>query len=221
MGELIEIVTGLHKKTWRDYFARMNPDKPACMKVAKEYGYDFWDGERKFGYGGYSYIHDRWRPVAEQFIERYSLTAKSRVLDVGCGKCFVLFEIQKLLPGIELVGFDISEYGIKNAHPLYSGSKFVHDAADPYSFSDDEFDFVFSLATLHNLELPGLSNALSEIDRVGKRKFIMVESYRNNREMYNLECWALTAESLFSVKEWIWLFNQTGYTGDYEFIFFE
>ena len=40
-------------------------------------------------------------------------------------------------------------------------------------------------------------------------------------ELFNLECWALTAESLFHTEEWIWLYKEFGYNGDYEFIYFE
>jgi hypothetical protein len=56
---------------------------------------------------------------------------------------------------------------------------------------------------------------------MGKNKYIMVESYRNERELFNLQCWALTAESFFDTAEWIWIYNHFGYTGDYEFIYFE
>ena len=66
-----------------------------------------------------------------------------------------------------------------------------------------------------------LKSALKEIERVGKNKYIAVESYRNENELFNLQCWALTCESFFSPEEWIWLFNEFDYTGDYEFIFFE
>ena len=91
----------------------------------------------------------------------------------------------------------------------------------PYPWPDDHFDLVISLGTLHNLRLFELEPALQEIERVGRRKYVMVESYRNELEMFNLECWALTAESLFDTEEWIWLYDRFGYTGDYEFIFFE
>ena len=41
------------------------------------------------------------------------------------------------------------------------------------------------------------------------------------KELFNLQCWALTCESFFSKKEWVWLLKNNGYTGDYEFIYFE
>jgi hypothetical protein len=80
---------------------------------------------------------------------------------------------------------------------------------------------VISLGALHNLRLFELQRALREIERVGRQKYVMVESYRNEAEQFNLQCWALTAESFFDTAEWIWLYNLFGYTGDYEFIYFE
>lgn len=221
MGQLLNLVTPLHKATKRDYLARMVDDKVACMMKAKEYEGDYWDGDRRFGYGGYKYLPGRWKPVAQAMIDRYGLKAGSRVLDVGCGKGFLLYEMQLIEPGLELVGFDISNHGLSNRHPDLRANLFKYRAQDAYPFGDKHFDLVISLATLHNLRVFELKNALAEIERVGKQGYVMLESYRNEQEMFNLECWALTAESLFDTAEWIWLYQHFGYTGDYEFIYFE
>lgn len=221
MGTLLNLVTPLHKQTKRDYIARMVDDKVHCMKKAKEYGYEYWDGDRRYGYGGYSYRPGYWKPVAEGLIKRYNLHDGSKILDVGCGKSFLLFELQHLIPGLEIHGFDLSDYGLEHRHPEFKGHIFHHRAQDRYPFGDKEFDLVISLGCLHNLRIFEMNDALQEIERVGKSKYIMVESYRNELEMFNLECWALTAESLFDTDEWIWMYNHFGYTGDYEFIYFE
>jgi ubiquinone/menaquinone biosynthesis C-methylase UbiE len=199
----------------------MVDNKVEAMLVAKKYEEDYWDGDRRYGYGGYRYIAGRWKPVAEALINRYQLTNSSSLLDVGCGKGFLLYEIQLLLPGLRIVGFDISHHGLASRHLEFKGELFIARAEEPYPFKDDEFDLVISLTTLHNLRLPQLRVALSEIERVGKRAYVMLESYRNELELFNLECWALTAESLLDDGEWIWLYNEFGYTGDYEFIYFE
>ena len=150
----------------------------------------------------------------------YGLTNESKVLDVGCGKAFVIYEIKQLLPGCEVVGFDISEHGINDAKEEIRDSLFIHDASDIFPFGDKQFDLVISSTTLHNLRIYQLKNALSEIERVGNQGYIMVEAYRNSLELFNLECWALTCETFMRPDEWIWLYKEFGYTGDYEFIYF-
>ena len=221
MSKLKNFVQDLHNSTKRNYLERMSNDKSKCMKVAREFGKDFWDGERKYGYGGYKYIEDYWENVAINFIKNYKLNNTSKVLDVGCGKGFLLYEIKKILPGISICGFDISEYAIKNNKKEIKDNLFVYDAGKKYPFSNNYFDLALSLATLHNLEINNLQISLSEIDRVSKNSYLMVESYRNENELFNLQCWALTCKAFFSLNEWLWLFKQFNYNGDYEFIYFE
>lgn len=221
MGEILNLVTPLHQATSRDYLARMVDNKVEAMLVAKRYEQDYWDGDRRYGYGGYRYLAGRWKPVAEGLIDRYSLTNESSILDVGCGKAYLLYELQQLLPGARLVGFDVSHHGLGDRHPDLEAELFIHRAQDPFPFSDGEFDLVISLATIHNLRLFDLESALKEIQRVSQSAYVMAESYRNEMELFNLECWALTAESFLDLEEWIWLFDAVGYTGDYEFIYFE
>ena len=220
MGYLRNFVTPLHKATKRDVVARMVDDKVACMLKAKEYEADYWDGDRRYGYGGYKYLPGRWKPVAQALIDTYGLKAGSRVLDVGCGKAFLLYEMQLIEPGLELVGFDISKHGLASVHPDLKADLFRYRAQDALPFGDKSFDLVISLTTLHNLRLFELKTALGEIERVGKNGYVMLESYRNELELFNLQCWALTCESFFDTAEWIWLYNHFGYTGDYEFIYF-
>ncbi|NJL55261.1 class I SAM-dependent methyltransferase [bacterium] len=221
MGELRQFVTPLHQATQRDYLARMVDDKVRCMKIAKQYGAEYWDGDRRYGYGGYRYIPGRWQPVAKALIDTYGLTAGSKVLDVGCGKGFLLHELLLLEPGLQVKGFDVSAHGIDGATDLVKPHLFLHSAQKPYPFSDGAFDLVISLGALHNLRLFDVSIALSEIQRVGRQGYVMVESYRNEQELFNLQCWALTCESFFDAEEWIWLYQHFGYAGDYEFIYFE
>jgi ubiquinone/menaquinone biosynthesis C-methylase UbiE len=221
MGKLVNYVTSLHQATSRAYIDRMVDEKVHCMLKAKEYEADYWDGDRRYGYGGYKYMEGRWKPVAEALIDIYNLSNDSKILDVGCGKAYLLFEIKKLLPKIELAGFDISKHGLADAKEEIRDNLFLYRAQDRYPWGDDYFDLVISLGCLHNLRIFELETAVNEIQRVGKQKYIMLESYRNEEEQFNLQCWALTAESFFDTAEWIWLYNHFGYTGDYEFIYFE
>ena len=221
MGKLVQFVTSLHQATSRAYIDRMVDDKVHCMLKAKEYEADYWDGDRRYGYGGYKYIPGRWKPVAESLIDHFGLTGCSSVLDVGCGKGFLLYEMKQILPDIKISGFDISEHGLSQSREEIRDKLFCHKAQDSYSYENNSFDLVISLGCLHNLRVFELENALKEIERVGRQGYVMVESYRSEQEQFNLQCWALTCESFFDVEEWIWLYDRFGYTGYYEFIFFE
>jgi SAM-dependent methyltransferase len=220
MGQLLNVVTPLHKRTTRDYLARMVDDKVHCMLKAKEYEFDYWDGDRRYGYGGYRY-DGRWKVVAQQLIDHYKLGPNARILDVGCGKAHLLHELKQLLPDADVVGFDISRHGLGDAPEPIRPYLFRYRAQDPYPWGDKHFDLVISFGALHNLRVFELEAAVREIERVGRQKYVMVESYRNELEQFNLECWALTAEAFFDTAEWIWLYRHFGYTGDYEFIYFE
>jgi len=221
MNNLLNFITEYHLSTNRNYFERMANEKVECMKVARKFEQEFWDGQRKFGYGGYKYIPGLLRPLAEKIINYYNLSNSSKILEVGCGKGFLLFEIIKILPKIDIVGFDISDYAIKNSKEEIRDKLFVHRAEKTYPFKDNSFDLVICINTLHNLQIHKLEKSFVEINRVAKKKFIVVESYRNEQELFNLQCWALTAEAFFGKEEWQWLFKKFGYNGDYELIYFD
>jgi protein-L-isoaspartate(D-aspartate) O-methyltransferase len=195
-------------------------DKAECAEIAKQWGFDYWDGERKYGYGGYNY-DGRWRPVAEAMAKHYGLKSGDRILDVGCGKGFLLYEFTQAVPGVEVAGLDISQYAVENAKEeirpfLKTGT------AERLPFEDSSFDFVVSLGALHNLLIHELHPALKEVERVGRGEgYIMVEAYRNEREKVNLLYWQLTCGTFFTPQEWQWTFGQAGYSGDHGFIYFE
>ncbi len=221
MGVWREFVTPLHKSTRRDYLARMNDDKVHCMLKAKEYGADYWDGDRRYGYGGYNYRAGYWTPVAQSLIDTYNLKPGSKILDLGCGKGFLLHELLLLEPELQVVGTDISEHGLSHTTALVKPHVQIHDARGEFKWQDKEFDLVISLTLLHNLRAFDLENCLREIQRIGKSHYVTSESYRTELEQFNLQCWALTCETFFDLDEWLWMFEKTGYTGDYEFIYFE
>jgi SAM-dependent methyltransferase len=217
----VDFTAGLHSSTKRDYVARVvEHDKAESAEVACRFGAEYWDGERRYGYGGYRY-DGRWLPIAEAIAKHYGLNAGDRVLDVGCGKGFLLYELTRAVPGLIVAGLDISAYAIANAHEDVK-AHLVEGSADALPFADASFDVVISLGTLHNLGARALFAALAEIERTAKRgAWVMVESYRNEREKANLLYWQLTCHSFYSVEDWEFVFERAGYTGDYGFIFFE
>jgi SAM-dependent methyltransferase len=219
----IDFMSPLHKATTRDYLARVNdPDYPKAKaaQLAKQWGYDYWDGDRRINYGGYRYIPGRWAQVAKMMIDHYQLKPGDSVLDVGCGKGFQLVELAVALPGLNICGLDISDYAIEHAHPD-AKSRIQRGTASKLPFASNQFDLVISINTLHNLSNRELDPALRELDRVGKNKYLCVESYRNEEEKANLLYWQVTCEQFNNPDDWIWWFEHTGYKGDYSFIYFE
>ena len=214
-------ISSLHNSTKRNYLSRMIDNKVKCMIVAKKYGKDYWDGNRRYGYGGYKFIPGRWRKVAKNLIKTYKLKAGSKVLDVGCGKGYLLKEMLILQPKLKIYGIDISNYALRYIDKRIKKNFYKQKAQSIYPFKKNYFDLVISVTTLHNLEVFDLEKALKEIERVGKKKYILVESYKNEKELFNLQCWALTCESFFSENEWKWLYKKFKYSGDYEFISFK
>ena len=217
----LKLINKLHHSTKRNYLKRMTDNKIYCMKIAKKYEFDYWDGNRKYGYGGYKFIPGRWTSVAKKIIKQFKLNNNSKILDAGCGKGYLLYEIKQILPNIKIVGFDISRYGIRNSHPKIKKYLFNHDITQKTKFKNKEFDLVISLGCLHNLKIYNLIKTIKEIVRIGKKNYIMVESYRNNKELFNLQCWALTCQSFFSDDQWIWILKSSGFKGSYEFIHFK
>ena len=219
----VDFLSAIHKSTKRDYLARVNdPDYPKAKAaaLAKQWDFDYWDGDRRICYGGYRY-DGRWAKVARAMIDHYGLKAGDKILDIGCGKAFLLYDFTKELPGVDIRGIDISAYGIDHADPAIK-DRLTVGKADKLPYADGEFDLVFSINTMHNLPCYELDKALREMQRVGKKhKYICVESYRNEEEKANLLYWQVTCEAFNSPEEWQWWFDNTGYDGDHSFIYFE
>ena len=216
----IDFITKNHKKTSRNYLERMTNDKPEIIEISKKYDYDYWDGDRKYGYGGFKY-DGRWQSVAKDIADHYKLKSGDKVLDVGCGKAYLLYDLMNTVPGLEIAGIDISRYAIEHAKEEVKPFLKVGRAQNlPYP--DDYFDLVLSINTIHNEFIQDVKKQIQEIERVGKKnKYIATEGYRNEREKFNLMCWVLTGECFFSKEEWEWIFKEFGYTGDYSLIYFE
>lgn len=220
----IDFLSVVHKSTKRDYLARVNdPDFPKAVAAerAKKWDFDYWDGDRRINYGGYKYMPGRWEKVAKAMADHYGIKAGDKILDVGCGKGFLLYDFTLVVPGVEVYGIDVSQYAIDNAKDEVRERLTVGNATK-LPWPDQNFDLVYSLNTLHNLHCYDLDPALREIERVGRRnKYICVESYRNEVEKANLLYWQVTCEAFNTPEEWAWWFKQTGYTGDHSFIYFE
>jgi SAM-dependent methyltransferase len=201
--------------TNRDTNARANEKTEDDRKIARKFGKDFFDGDRKHGYGGFNYLPRFWEPVVPTFQDYWELDSNSSLLDVGCAKGFMLYDFKRLIPGLSIKGIDISEYAISNALPEVSADLSIADAKY-LPFEDNSFDAVISINTIHNLELDQCADALIEIERVSKGKsFITVDAFRNSQEEKRMYEWNLTAKTILSVDDWLKLFKEVGYTGDF------
>ena len=184
-------------------------------EIARKFDKDFFDGERKYGYGGYNYNPKFWMYVVKDFEDYYELKDGSKILDVGCGKGFMIYDFLKLNPKFEIKGIDISNYAINNCKKEVANNLHVA-SCDNLPFEDNSFDLVISINTIHNLEKDECGKSLREINRVSrKNKFIIVDAYRDNEEKKKMFAWNLTAKTIMHVNEWLKFFEKNKYDGDY------
>jgi ubiquinone/menaquinone biosynthesis C-methylase UbiE len=195
---------------------RYNPTESDKL-IAKKFGKEFFDGDRKYGYGGFSYNPKYWTETVKLFIERYNLNESSSILDVGCGKGFMLVDFLKAIPSLKVAGIDISNYAIENSHELVRNQLKVANCLN-LPFADKSFDLVISINTIHNLDVQGCIKSIQEIERVKKKySYIVVDGWNTLQEEEELKSWVLTAVTLLQTSEWEKLFKKAGYTGDYSF----
>jgi SAM-dependent methyltransferase len=190
-------------------------NKKSNQKIARKFGKEFFDGTRDTGYGGFYYNKKFWRGVIVDFIKKYKLNNKSKILDIGCGKGFMLYDFRKKLPKAELRGIDISSYAIKNSKKEIK--KFLdRGCCSNLPYRDNYFDLVISINTIHNLNQKKCAKSLKEISRVSKKNsFITVDAYKNLKEKKRMLMWNLTAKTIMSVLKWKKFFKKNGYLGDY------
>lgn len=204
----------LYPRTKRSIAERAKTVTAIDRDIARRFGKEFFDGDRRQGYGGYRY-DGRWKPVVQRISEHYRLTNQDTILDVGCAKGFTLQDFREALPGVKVVGVDVSSYAISCAMDSVKPYLTIANASH-LPFPDKSFDFVFSINTIHNLPEDLCRRALQEIERVSRRhKFVVVDSYRNPDEKERMEQWNLTAHTYFDTERWKRFFREAGYTGDY------
>ena len=199
----------------RDISGRLESITNQDRLIAREFGKDFFDGARGHGYGGFSYNSRFWERVVPDFVKHWHLMQGDSLLDIGCAKGFMLYDLKEYLPKLNVYGIDISEYAIKNAKEEVRDFCQVANAIS-LPFDDQSIDVSISITTLHNLEEKELVKGLIEIERVSRRgSFITLDAYRNNEERDRMEAWNLTAKTVMHVDSWKELFKDVGFTGDY------
>jgi len=186
-------------------------------RISKQFGFDYFDGDRRYGYGGFNYHPRFWTDTVRLFRDHYDLPGDASILDIGCAKGFMLTDFQKLLPRARLAGIDLSSYAVERAQPEVKA--FIQEGnAKHLPFPDQSFDLVIAINTLHNLKRAECIQALREVERVKRRHaFVMVDGWRNDEERAAMHAWVLTAETMMHADEWRQVFAEAGYTGDYNF----
>lgn len=214
MGKEIDLLKN-YPKSNRNIMMRSEEKTDYHRQIARQFGKEYFDGDRAFGYGGYTYDPRFWEPVIPTFEDYYLLNKGHKILDVGCGKGFMLYDMRRLIPGIEVRGIDISQYAFLNSMEDIKPYIDLGNATDlPYN--SNSFDLVISINTIHNLEQVDCIIALQEIERVSKgNSFVVVDAYRNRHDKEKIDDWNLTALTYLHVNEWVELFNKAGYSGDY------
>ena len=183
--------------------------------VARKFDKDFFDGDRKYGYGGYNYNPRFWTSVVKDFSDYYKLKDGSKILDIGCGKGFMIYDFLQHNNKYIVKGIDISDYAVKNSMPEVKDNVEVGNAKE-LQFEDNFFDLVISINTIHNLEKEECATSLREIERVSKKdKFIIVDAFKDIEEKKRMFAWNLTAKTIMHVDKWKLFFKENGYTGDY------
>ena len=214
MGTEVDLLAN-YPRAKRNLDARSQEKTAEDRYVARQFGREFFDGDRRVGYGGFTYDPRFWQPVVPTFQKRYGLTGESSLLDVGCAKGFMLKDFAEAIPGMTVAGIDVSDYAIANAVEGMEHFVQVADARD-LPFEDDSFDLVVSVNTIHNLERVEVVDSLREIQRVSRRwSFVVVDAYRDATEKDRIDAWNLTALTVLSTDDWVDLFREAGYTGDY------
>lgn len=214
MGIEIDLLRN-YPRASRDLEGRELSKSSETRRIARQFGKEYFDGDRAFGYGGFHYQPRFWEPVIPDIVSHFGLTNSSRVLDVGCAKGFFLYDLSRALPGATLRGVDISDYAVSNAMPQVR-DRIQRASATALPFEDGSFDLVVSINTVHNLDRNDCLKALSEIERVSSHgSFVTVDAFRNDAERVRMEQWNLTALTVMSTDDWKIFFAQAGYTGDY------
>ena len=204
-----------YPKSKRNLDKRLSEKSPEIVKIAREFGEEFFDGDRKFGYGGLTYNSKYWGNVVKDFVKYYKIKPDAKILDVGCAKGYMVYDFKRQYPGLEIHGIDISKYAIKNCHPEVKDNLQV-GKAESLKFEDNYFDLVISINTVHNLELKDCVASIKEISRVSKgNSFITVDAYNSDEEKERMFKWNLTAKTIMSTNDWKDTFKKIGYNGNF------
>lgn len=200
-----------YPKVNRNIKKRLTEKTPEIIETCKKFGWEYFD-KKGYCYNGYSY-DGRWVPIAKRFIKHYNLKSGAKILDIGCAKGYLVYDLLNL--GMDATGIDISEYAINCSPPEIRNNLVAFDTRDLTWVVDKEFDLVLAINVLENLEESDCRKAIREIQRIGKNAFLRLDAWHNTEEKQRMMDWHLTGVTLMSTDDWEQLFKEEGYKGDY------
>lgn len=207
-----------YPKLNRDIGKRQNEKTTEIVALASKWGWEAFD-VKGVCYNGYTY-DGRWILVARDLINHYKLKKGAKILDIGCAKGYLVYDLVQ--QGMDAYGVDISEYALHCCPPPIRNRLWIADIKDPYwasDIEDNEYDLVVSMITLPNLNKVECINALKEIERIGKNAFVTVDSWETKEQRQRMLGWTVTAVYVPSTVEWLEVFESAGYTGDYDWFY--
>ena len=158
---------GYPEKLFRDVSIRLK-DKEINREKALKFDFEYFDGPRSQGYGGYVY-DGRWIPISKKLNKKYNIPSFGNFLDVGCGKGFLIKDMKDIYPKLNVFGLDISQYAKDNAMESVKANITIGNCCKlPYE--DNFFDASVAINTIHNLEIDDCKKAIQELIRVTKNK---------------------------------------------------
>ena len=184
--------------------------------VASRRDFDFFDGERNYGYGGFSY-DGRWKPIAERIVNNYFEKSGGNFLQLNCEKGFLLHDIKELNKNINVYGIETSKYAISKSMSTIK-ENIVFGEISNLPFEDSFFDFVVALGSVYTRPLDNAINLLKELQRVSNGKcFITLATYSNEEEYFLFKDWTLLGCLMFKREEWLEVLKEANYQGFYYF----
>ena len=184
--------------------------------VALERDYDFFDGERRYGYGGY--VNDgRWDKIALKFVKYFQLDIAAKILQVECEKGFLLKAFQNCNDNFNLVGTESSEYAYSHRE-ISLKAPIIRNHGPHLPFFDSSFDLVISIGYPYTLNLRDFSIFIHELKRISRQQFITLASYQSLEELSMFRKWSLLGNLIKTEKEWEDILSSLQYVGAVQFV---
>jgi len=184
--------------------------------IAWKLGKEYYDGSRINGYGGFKY-DGRWKVLLPNLIKRYKLTKKSKVLEIGCKKGFLLHDLNLLIPGIQSYGIENHKYPITKIRKKLKKNIYYREYYNLDNFNSNQFDLVIAFNSIYMQNLGDVIKTLKQIKRISKKSYISIASYSTKRDRNKFLDWTLLGTTILKKQEWKKIFNLIGYKGDYYF----